>query len=119
MFDAAAARCMIGRITTLSTETATSPRMVWEEPNAVQIRVSPDGVEPRFTAACSCRSTTRFPLHHILQAAMGWTDSHRHRFEIGGLRPADPELLKENMPDDFQQAFDSTSVRLGDFRFDP
>ena len=30
-------------------------------------------------------------LHHVLQAAMGWTDSHLHEFEIAGLRYAKPE----------------------------
>ncbi len=30
-------------------------------------------------------------LHHVLQAAMGWTDSHLHEFEIAGKRYAKPE----------------------------
>jgi Plasmid pRiA4b ORF-3-like protein len=38
--------------------------------------------------------TTLAQLHYILQAAMGWTDSHLHQFEIGGLRYGDPDLLK-------------------------
>jgi hypothetical protein len=107
-------------ITPLSTETATSPRIVWEEPNAVQIRVSLDGVEPAiYRHLVVPLGNTLAQLHHILQAAMGWADSHLHQLEIGGLRFGDPELLKEDMPDDFQQAFDSTSVRLRDFHFDP
>lgn len=56
----------------MSTETATSPRTVWEEPNAVQIRVSLDGVEPAI-------------------------------------------YRRLVVPDDFQQAFDSSFVRLRDF----
>jgi hypothetical protein len=82
-----------GRITPLSTETATSPRTVWEELNAVQIRVSLDGVEPAiYRGLVVPLDNTRAQLHHILQAAMGWTDSHLHQFEIGGLRFGDPEL---------------------------
>ncbi len=30
-------------------------------------------------------------LHHVLQAAMGWTDSHLHEFDIAGKRYAKPE----------------------------
>jgi hypothetical protein len=49
---------------------------------------------------------------------MGWTDSHLHQFEIGGLRYGDPDLLNQDMPDDFQQAFDADPVRLRDFHLD-
>jgi hypothetical protein len=103
----------------VSTETATSPRKIWEEPNAVQIRVSLVGVEPAiYRRLVVPLETTLAQLHYILQAAMGWTDSHLHQFEIGGLRFGDPELLNQDMPDDFQQAFDSSSVRLRDFHLD-
>jgi Plasmid pRiA4b ORF-3-like protein len=37
-------------------------------------------------------TTTHSELHHILQAAMGWTDSHLHQFEIGGLRYGDLDM---------------------------
>jgi hypothetical protein len=30
-------------------------------------------------------------LHHIMQAAMGWTDAHLHQFTIGGTRYATPD----------------------------
>jgi hypothetical protein len=105
--------------TSVSTKTAISRRTVWQEPNAVQIRVSLDGVEPAiYRRLIVPLGNTLAQLHHILQAAMGWTDSHLHEFEIGGLRFGDPELLNQDMPDDFQQAFDSSSVRLRDFHFD-
>jgi hypothetical protein len=29
-------------------------------------------------------------LHHVLQAAMGWTDAHLHQFDIGGVTYATP-----------------------------
>jgi hypothetical protein len=100
------------------TETAKSP-WTWEDPNAVRIRVSLDGVEPAiFRRLVVPLDNTLAQLHHILQAAMGWTDSHLHRFEVGGVRFGDPELLNEDMPDDFQQGFDASSVRLRDFHFD-
>jgi len=34
--------------------------------------------------------TTLADLHHILQAAMGWLDSHLHIFEVGGVSYSDP-----------------------------
>jgi hypothetical protein len=114
---------MSGRIkpetTPVSTETATSRRGAWQDPNAVQIRVSLDGVEPAiYRRLVVPFDTTLAQLHHILQAAMGWTDAHFHQFEIGGLRFGDPELLNQDMPDDFQPALDSRSVRLRNFYFD-
>ena len=81
----------------MSTETANSPSIAWEEPNAVQIRVALDEVEPAIWRRLVVPlQTTLAQLHHILQAAMGWTDSHLHQFEIGGLRFGDPELLNQD-----------------------
>jgi hypothetical protein len=34
---------------------------------------------------------TLLDLHHVLQAAMGWTDSHLHQFEQGGLTYGPPD----------------------------
>jgi hypothetical protein len=103
----------------VSTETGTLARTAWEEPNAVQIRVALDGIEPPIWRRLIVPlHTTLAQLHHILQAAMGWTDSHLHQFEIGGLRFGEPDLLNQDMPDDFQQAFDSAPVRLRDFHWD-
>lgn len=36
-------------------------------------------------------------LHHILQAAMGWTDAHLHEFEIDGVRYGQPHE-EDDMP---------------------
>jgi hypothetical protein len=103
----------------VSTESATSPHSAWEEPNAVQIRVALEGIEPPIWRRLVVPiETTLAQLHHILQAAMGWTDSHLHQFEIGGLRLGDPELLNQDMPDDYPQAFDAAPVRLRDFHFE-
>jgi hypothetical protein len=105
--------------TAVSTKTATSRRTVWEEPNAVQIRVSLDGVEPAiYRRLVVPLASTLAQLHHVLQAAMGWTNSHLHQFEIGGLYFGEPELLNEDIPDDYRHALDASSVRLRDFHFD-
>ena len=59
--------------------------------------------------------TTLAELHHILQAAMGWTDSHLHEFAIGGLRYGDINLLNAELSEDDALAFDAFEVRLRDF----
>lgn len=39
-------------------------------------------------------------LHEHIQTAMGWTNSHLHQFEIGGVVYGDPELLYEGWQDE-------------------
>jgi hypothetical protein len=39
-------------------------------------------------------------LHECIQTAMGWTNSHLHRFEIQGIVCGDPELVCDN-PESF------------------
>ncbi|HZR08887.1 MAG TPA: plasmid pRiA4b ORF-3 family protein [Myxococcales bacterium] len=43
-------------------------------------------------------------LHHVLQIALGWTDSHLHEFEIDGKRYGMPDPLEDigEPPDDEQ-----------------
>jgi hypothetical protein len=50
-------------------------------------------------------------LHHVLQAAMGWTDSHLHEFEIAGKRYADPE---DDEYGDFPDTLDESLFTLKD-----
>jgi hypothetical protein len=105
----------------LSTKTATRPSTVWEEPNAVQIKVTLDDIEPPIWRRLVVPLTTTLSdLHHILQAAMGWTDSHLHQFEIGGLRYGDLDMLNQDRFEGDAQAFDASKVRLRDcqFRYD-
>lgn len=49
-------------------------------------------------------------LHEVIQAVMGWTNSHLHRFEIGGVNYTDP-MFDENGELDF---LDEWEVRLKD-----
>src|SRR5204862_5037791 len=37
-------------------------------------------------------------LHHVLQIALGWTDSHLHEFEIGGKRYGMPDPQEDIGP---------------------
>lgn len=92
--------------------------MTWQEPNAAQIHISLDGIEPLIWRRLVVPlHTTLSELHHILQAAMGWTDSHLHQFEIGGLRYGDLDMLNQDRVEGDAQAFDATEVRLRDFQF--
>ncbi len=50
-------------------------------------------------------------LHHILQAAMGWTDSHLHDFEISGKRYANPD---DDEYGDFPDTLDEALFTLKD-----
>ena len=103
----------------MATEISTQ-RPVWQELNAVQIRVALDDIEPPV-----CRrlivplGTTLAELHYIIQAAMGWTDSHMHEFEIGGLSYGDIEVLSAERTDDDARVYDANEVRLRDFSRQP
>ena len=105
---------------TVSAPTDTTPRTVWEEPNAVQVHVTLDGIEPVIWRRLVVPlATTLADLHRILQAAMGWTDSHLHEFDIGGLRYGDTDLLCAEQSDNDARAFDANEVRLRDFSRSP
>jgi hypothetical protein len=102
----------------MSIGAATSSHTVWEEPNAVHIYVALNGVDPPIWRRLIVPlNTTLAQLHYILQAAMGWMDSHLHQFEIGGLHYGDPDLVNQETSDNSPQAFDADPVRLRDFHF--
>ena len=104
----------------MSTETTTTQPMVWTEPNAVQIHVALDDIEPPvWRRLVVPLDTTLAQLHHILQAAMGWTDSHMNEFEIGGLSYGDIEVLGAERSDDDARVYDANEVRMRDFSRKP
>jgi hypothetical protein len=51
-------------------------------------------------------TVTLAQLHQIIQAAMGWYDSHLHQFTIGRVRYGVPD------PDDFEEVRDERRARL-------
>ncbi len=74
-----------------SLSSAREPRhyggMPWEEPTAVQLRVTLLDIEPAIWRQLVV--PWRFhlgQLHRVIQAAFGWWDDHLHEFTIGGLR---------------------------------
>jgi hypothetical protein len=54
-------------------------------------------------------------LHEVLQAAFGWTDSHLHQFNIGGLTYGAPEFDEEGFGG--RRTFEASEIRLSDFSF--
>jgi hypothetical protein len=51
-------------------------------------------------------------LHEHIQTAIGWTNSHLHRFEIFEKRYADPELFDDDF--DGFKCIDSTKIKMSD-----
>lgn len=55
-------------------------------PPILQLKVTLRGVRPPIWRRLEISTdTTLLEFHHILQAAMGWTDSHLHQFEQNGV----------------------------------
>ena len=104
---------------TVATEISTQ-RPVWQELNAVQMRVALDEIEPPvWRRLVVPLGTTLADLHHIIQAAMGWTDSHMHEFEVGGLCYGDIEVLSAERTDNDARVYDANEVRMRDFSRHP
>src|SRR5207237_2277606 len=62
-----------------------------------------------------CSSDLLAQLHEVLQAAFGWTDSHLHQFNIGGLIYGAPEFNEDGLSD--SRIFEATEVRMIDLHF--
>ena len=88
----------------------------WEEPNAVQVHVALDDIEPKIWRRLIVPlDVTLGQMHPILQAAMGWTNAHLHEFDVGGLTYGDTWSLSAERTDNDARVFDADEVRLRDF----
>jgi hypothetical protein len=96
-----------------------APSSMFEDPNAVQLRVSLLGIEPSVWRRLIIPITFNLlQLHNIIQSAFGWKDYHLHHFKIGGLRYGDAKLFKEASVDDAEpRTFESATIMLRDFDF--
>lgn len=75
-----------------------------------ELRITLEEIRPRVRRTFAVPSGISLAaLHHVIQAVMGWEDSHLHNFEIGGSRYEFP------MPDTEQEpeVRDSGSAILG------
>ncbi len=83
---------------------ATTQRLVY------QFKITLEDIKPPIWRRIQVPDGTLDDLHAQIQAAMGWTNSHLHDFDINGKRYGDPELLDDGWGDnDF---IDSTDVSL-------
>jgi len=74
------------------------------------------GIEPKITRTLELPMALNLAqLHEVLQAAFGWTDSHLHQFNIGGLIYGAPEFDEDGLYDN--QTFEATAIRMLDFVF--
>lgn len=74
------------------------------------------GIEPRITRTIDLPVKLNFAgLHEVLQAAFGWTDSHLHQFNVGGLIIGAPEFDEDGLFD--HRTFEATEVQLQDLVF--
>src|ERR671923_1264279 len=77
-----------------------------------QLKVALRGIGPLIWRRLLVRADTSIAdLHHILQLAMGWTNSHLHRFLIHGQEYGIAYDGGMGFDDDPKQ------IRLADFRF--
>ena len=97
----------------------TMPRLIFEDPNAVQLRVTLLDIEPSVWRRLIVPITFNLAqLHNIIQSAFGWKDYHLHHFNVGGLRYGDAELMEEASVDKAEpRTFESVDVMLRDFDF--
>jgi hypothetical protein len=73
-------------------------------------------IEPRISRSLELPVSLNFAqMHEVLQAAFGWTDSHLHEFNVGGLIVGAPEFDEDGLSD--HQTFEATEVWLRDLVF--
>lgn len=91
----------------------------FRESNTVQVHVSINRIEPHIWRRLIVPSHFNLrEFHLVLQAAFGWTNSHLHGFEIGGLSYGD-ELADAERGDDDPRTFEEMEVKLRDFTREP
>lgn len=52
-------------------------------------------------------------LHYVLQAAMGWTNSHLHQFTVDKVDYSDPEFQLEEAQDEYEVTLSRIAPRAG------
>lgn len=75
-----------------------------------QFKITLMGIKAPIWRRIQIRDCTLAKLHEHIQAAMGWTNSHLHQFDINGECYGDPEILDDGF-DDFE-CIDSTKKNL-------
>src|SRR5271165_1785635 len=75
-----------------------------------QFKITLKESKPPIWRRIQVKECTLDKLHEYIQTAMGWTNSHLHRFEINGKPYGDPALMEE----DFEEFgyLDSTRTKI-------
>lgn len=76
-----------------------------------QFKITLQDIEPPIWRRIQVKDCTLDKLHEHVQTAMGWTNSHLHQFEIGGVRYGDPELIYEGWEDE-EPPVDSRRLKI-------
>lgn len=88
-----------------------------------QLKITLNGIYPEISRRVLVSSDIRLnTLHRIIQAAMGWTDSHLHMFVVGEQYYADPandEWEEMNCADESSMRLREIAPWIGDrFQYD-
>src|SRR5687768_4167305 len=76
----------------------TAKRAPASPPSIHQLKVTLKGIRPPIWRRIQVRSTiTLAELHDVIQATMGWYDSHLHEFRVGGTAYGDPDMLEDDL----------------------
>jgi len=77
-----------------------------------QFKITLREIQPPIWRRIQVKDGTLDKLHEHIQTAMGWTNSHLHRFKIGDKEYGDPDLLFDDVePLEFE---DSTSIKISE-----
>ena len=77
-----------------------------------QFKITLREIKPPIWRRIQVKDGTLDKLHEHIQTAMGWTNSHLHRFKIEGKEYGDPDLLFDDVdPMEFE---DSTSIKISE-----
>jgi len=87
------------------------PQKPTVEPVALVLKITLRGLRPPvWRRVRVAGDTTLRMLHHVIQAAMGWHDSHLHEFEIGNRRYGEPD---DDPWPGAERIYSETKVKLG------
>ena len=90
-----------------------TPRKVKASKDTVyQFKLTLIGSNPPIWRRIQVEDCTLDKLHEHIQSAMGWTNSHLHRFEIFKKQYGDPELLDDGFED--YDCLDSTEILISE-----
>lgn len=83
------------------------PQKVATPSKVYQLKVTLDGLKPPVWRRLLVNAAMSLAdLHDVIQAAMGWTDSHLHMFTVNGESYGVPH------PDDFEDVLDESRITL-------